>query len=104
MDVLPSRKAGGRRERNQLARTRFNLGVVENEGLGLMRREDGTAEPVSRDQTLRRERGQLGKSKVPCLADHEQDYGNHTRLTPNIVFVYYIYIYLILRSIYICML
>ena len=33
---------------------------------------DGTAEPVSRDQILRRERGQ-GDSDVPCSADHEQD-------------------------------
>ena len=36
---------------------------------GLMR--DGTAEPVSRDQILRPERGQ-GKNYFPCLADHEQ--------------------------------
>ena len=34
---------------------------------------DGTAEPNSRDQTLRRERGQ-GKSYFPCSADHEQDW------------------------------
>ena len=34
---------------------------------------DGTAEPVSRDQILRRERGQ-GKKKKNCLADHEQDW------------------------------
>ena len=34
---------------------------------------DGTAEPYSRDQTLRRERGQ-GKSYFPCSADHEQDW------------------------------
>ena len=34
---------------------------------------DGTAEPVSRDQILRRERGQ-GILSIPCLADHEQDY------------------------------
>ena len=32
---------------------------------------DGTAEPVSRDQILRRERGQ-GKNNFPCSADHEQ--------------------------------
>ena len=30
---------------------------------------DGTAEPVSRDQTLRRERGQ-GNVHVTCSADH----------------------------------
>ena len=34
---------------------------------------DGTAEPVSRDQTLRRERGQ-GYINFPCSADHEQDW------------------------------
>ena len=33
---------------------------------------DGTAEPVSRDQILRRERGQ-GNINFPCSADHEQD-------------------------------
>ena len=33
---------------------------------------DVTAEPVSRDQILRRERGQ-GNSHFPCPADHEQD-------------------------------
>ena len=32
---------------------------------------DGTAEPVSRDSNLRRERGQ-GKNHFPCLADHER--------------------------------
>ena len=34
---------------------------------------DGTAEPVSRDQTLRCERGQ-GNMHFPCSADHEQDW------------------------------
>ena len=34
---------------------------------------DGTAEPVSRDQFLRRERGQ-GNIHFPCLVDHEQDW------------------------------
>ena len=34
---------------------------------------DGTLEPVSRDQILRRERGQ-GISNFPCSADHEQDW------------------------------
>ena len=34
---------------------------------------DGTAEPVSRDQILRRERGQ-GKNHFSCSADHEQDW------------------------------
>ena len=34
---------------------------------------DGTAKPVSRDQILRRERGQ-GNIHFPCSADHEQDW------------------------------
>ena len=34
---------------------------------------DGTAEPVSRDNILRRERGQ-GNIHFPCSADHEQDW------------------------------
>ena len=35
--------------------------------------QDGTAEPVSRDQILRRERRQ-GNIHFPCSADHEQDW------------------------------
>ena len=34
---------------------------------------DGTAEPVSRDQIPRRERGQ-GNIHFPCSDDHEQDW------------------------------
>ena len=34
---------------------------------------DGTAEPVSRDQILRRERGQ-GNIHFPCSVDNEQDW------------------------------
>ena len=34
---------------------------------------DGTAEPNSRDQILRRERGQ-GKFRFPCSADHKKDW------------------------------
>ena len=34
---------------------------------------DGTAEPVSRDKILGRERGQ-GNIIFPCSADHEQDW------------------------------
>ena len=34
---------------------------------------DGTAEPVSRDQILRHERGQ-GSTHFRCSADHEQDW------------------------------
>ena len=35
--------------------------------------QDGTAQLVSRDQILRRERGQ-GNIHFPCPADHEQDW------------------------------
>ena len=48
--------------------TRFSLSL---EISGLTR--DGTAETVSRDQILRRERGQ-GNTQFPCSADHEQDW------------------------------
>ena len=34
---------------------------------------DGTVEPVSRDQIIRRKRGQ-GNIHFPCSADHEQDW------------------------------
>ena len=34
---------------------------------------DGTAEPVSRDQILRRKRGQ-GSIDFPCSSDHEKDW------------------------------
>ena len=47
------------------ARTRFSLSIEMSR---LAR--DGTAEPVSRDQILRRERGQ-GNTHFPCSADHE---------------------------------
>ena len=48
--------------------TRFSLSVEMSR---LTR--DGTAEPVSRDQILRRVRGQ-GKNHFPRSADHEQDW------------------------------
>ena len=37
---------------------------------------DGTAKPVSRDQILRRERGE-GNTNFPCSADHVQDWQPH---------------------------
>ena len=46
--------------------TRFSLSMEMSR---LMR--DGTAEPVLRDQILRRKRGQ-GNIHFPCSADHEQ--------------------------------
>ena len=38
---------------------------------------DGTAEPISRDQILRRVRGQ-GNIHFYCSADHEQDWQPYT--------------------------
>ena len=35
---------------------------------------DGTAKPVSRDQILRRVRGQGNIHFLPCSADHEQNW------------------------------
>ena len=48
--------------------TRFNL----NMEIGRLT-QDGTAEPVSRDQILRGERG-LGNLHFPCSTDHEHDW------------------------------
>ena len=56
---------------------------------------DGTAEPVSRDQLLRRERGQ-GNIHFPCSADHDQD-GQPYPVDPHSFYmcghIIYIYIY-----------
>ena len=48
--------------------TRFSLSMTMSR---LTR--DGTAEPVSRDQSFRRERGQ-GNIHFPCSAEHAQDW------------------------------
>ena len=47
---------------------------------------DGTAESVSRDQILRRERGQ-GNIHFPCSAYHEQDWQNLNRLIHTLLYV-----------------
>ena len=52
-----------------LVGTRFSLSIEMSR---LTR--DGTAEPVSRDQILRRECGQGNNINFPCSADHEQDW------------------------------
>ena len=54
--------------RNPVSSTRFSL----NMKMSRLTR-DGTAEPVSRDQILRRERRQ-GNIAFPCSADREQDW------------------------------
>ena len=51
--------------------TRFSLSIEMSR---LTR--DGTAEPVSRDQIPRRERGH-GNINFPCSADHEQDWQSY---------------------------
>ena len=48
---------------------------------------DGTAEPVSRDQILRRERG-LEKNHVPFSADHASRIGDLTRLILTLAICY----------------
>ena len=58
--------AAAERGRNPVS-TRFSLSMEMSR---LTR--DGTAEPVSRDQILRRERGQ-GNIPILCSADHGQD-------------------------------
>ena len=52
--------------------TRFSLSVEMS-----MLTRDGTAESVTRDQTLRHERGQENIN-FPCSADHEQDWQPYT--------------------------
>ena len=55
---------------------------------------DGTAEPVSRDQILRRERGQ-GKARFPYSADHdEQDWQSYPRLIHTLLYVMTMHAYI----------
>ena len=64
---------------------------------------DGTAEPVSRDQILRRERGQANIHFL-CSADHEQDRQPFTRLIHALLYVMIIHtsttytLYLLLQA------
>ena len=55
---------------------------------------DGTAEPVSRDQILRRERGKR-TIHIPCSADHEQDWQPYPvdphSATLDLMVIYYRY-------------
>ena len=54
--------------------------------------QDGTAELVSRNQILRRERGQ-GDIHFPCSADHEQDW------QPYPVYPYSCHIYMMIMQV-----
>ena len=53
---------------------------------------DGTAELVSRDKTLRRERKQENIN-FPCLADHEQDWQPYPSLSILLLYVMTIHTY-----------
>ena len=57
-------------ERNPASKYQIQPECGERAGNRLTR--DGTAEPVSRDQILRRERGQVNHY-LPCSAEHKQD-------------------------------
>ena len=67
-DLPSSRKSGGI-PYNYSVSTRFSLSTEMSSKLT----RDGTSEPVSKDQILRRERGQ-GNVHFLCSADHEQDW------------------------------
>ena len=67
---------------------RFSLSMVMSR---LTR--DRTAETVSREQYLRRERGQ-GNIRFSCSADHEQDRQNLNRLIVTLAISDYYYIYI----------
>ena len=68
-------RKGKRREGVRNYSININIIIISSSESGLTR--DGTAEPASRYQILRRERGQ-GKYCFPNSADHEQDW-NRTR-------------------------
>ena len=58
---------------------------------------DGTAEHISRNQILRRERGQGKKNNFCCSADHEQNWQPYTRLFYTLLKVMTIHIYTQMR-------
>ena len=58
---------------------------------------DGTVEPVSRDQILRRERGQVN-TNFPCSADHEQDWQPYPLDPYSCHVCYHTYIYIYSKS------
>ena len=61
---MPPRNSGGISQ----VSTRLSLSIKMSRVT-----RDGTAEPASQDQILRRERGQ-GNNDFSCPADHEQDW------------------------------
>ena len=58
---------------------------------------DGTAEPISRDEILRRKRGQ-GKIIFPCSANHEQDWQPYPVDPYPCYSVYYIILYYVMTT------
>ena len=64
--------------------TRFSLSME----MSRLTRDGTPEEPVSRDQILRRERGQ-GNIRFPCSADHEQDLQSYPRVDPYSCYIYY---------------
>ena len=58
--------------RNPVSKHIFSLSIMAMSRLT----RDGTAEPISRDQILRRERGQ-GNIYFTYLADHKQDWHSY---------------------------
>ena len=52
---------------------------------------EGTPEPVSRDQILRRERGQ-GNIHFPCSGNHTSSIGDHTSVIHALLKVLTMYI------------
>ena len=58
--------------RNPVSKHRFSLSIETSR---LTR--DGTAEPVSHEQILRREQRGQGNIYFPCSADHEQDWQHY---------------------------
>ena len=62
---------------------------------------DGTAELVSRDHILRRERGQ-GNINFPCSSDHVQEDGNLTRLIHTLAICVTIHTYIHAVTISVC--
>ena len=72
---IPNHIYGGHRQKRRVENTSYLIIVLYfsvNMEMSTLTR-DGTAEPVSRDQILWRERGQ-GDIHFPCSADHDQDW------------------------------
>ena len=85
------------RRRLPRASTRFSLSAWRMSRLT----QDGTAKLVSRDQMLRRERGQ-GNIHSLCSADHEQVWQSYPVDPYSDDFTYILYLYILQQYRYIC--